>query len=289
MTEGTILKGIGGFYYVRCDKGVIYETHACGRLRREGITPLVGDRVRLTAENDSINEVLPRRCAFVRPPVANIDQMIVVLAVLSPKADLRLIDTMLLYSESKSVDAAVCINKSDLDDAEECARIKSIYDRAGYKTIITSAKEGVGERELVSLLKGKISALTGNSGVGKSSLLNYIEQNFSLETGEISKKTERGKHTTRHVELMPLSVGGYVLDTPGFGKIEIPKMAKEEIAAHFPDFAPYKDKCRYSDCAHTAENGCAVVQAVEEGKVSQSRFESYLTFFQELKDYKQWK
>jgi len=284
--KGRIIKGIGGFYYVRCENGEIYETRACGRFRKEKITPLVGDMVELDASLGSVTEILPRSCEFIRPPVSNISQMIVVFSTVSPKVDLRLVDTMLLYIETKGIKGAVCINKSDLDDEENIAKVKDIYEKAGYRAIVTSASLGKGGDELKSLLKDNISAFAGNSGVGKSSLLNIIDSDFDLQTGNISEKIQRGKHTTRHVELLPLSFGGYVLDTPGFGKIDVPEMEAKYLQDYFREFEDFKDGCQFTGCSHTKEKGCAVRAALDEGKISLSRYESYLEFYENLKDYK---
>ena len=284
--EGRIIKGIGGFYYVRCENGETYETRGCGRFRKEKITPLVGDMVKLDDSCGSVTEILPRSCEFIRPPVSNISQMIVVFSTVSPKVDLRIVDTMLLYIETKGIKGAVCINKSDLDEEENIVKVKEIYEKAGYPVVVTSARERLGGDRLKSLLKDEISAFAGNSGVGKSSLLNLIDNDFDLQTGDISEKIQRGKHTTRHVELLPLPFGGYVLDTPGFGKIDVPLMEAKYLGDYFRDFEEYKDKCYFTGCSHTKEKGCAVRDAVDEEKISLSRYESYLEFYEKLKDYK---
>ncbi len=286
--EGIIIKGIGGFYYVRCDDGNTLETRGCGRFRKEKITPLVGDRVLLDESLGSVVEILPRTCEFIRPPVSNITQMIVVFSTVSPKVDLRLVDTMLLYIEEKGIKGAVCINKSDLDDHENIEKIKNIYESAGYETIVTSAEKGEGGEALSKLLKDNISAFAGNSGVGKSSLLNLIDGSFSLETGNVSEKIQRGKHTTRHVELLPLSFGGYVLDTPGFGKIDLPIIEAKYLEDYFKEFEPYKEGCKFTGCSHLKEKGCAVREAVENKEISLSRYESYVEFFEKLKAIKPW-
>lgn len=290
MANGIIIKGIGGFYYVRTDDGVVHETHAAGRFRKDGMIPLVGDRVELTENLDAISGICARKCSFIRPPVANIDQMIVVLCVNSPKVDLNLADKFLLYIETNNVDAVICINKSDIADKNEIDAIKEIYEKSGYCVIVTSAEKGLGAEDLKVILKGKISAFAGNSGVGKSSLLNLIEKDFALSTGEVSKKILRGKHTTRHVELMELSFGGYVLDTPGFGKINLPLMEAENVQLYFREFQKFIPDCRHRGCMHTKDTeGCAVLKAVNNSKIAQSRYESYLSFCEELKDYRQWK
>ena len=245
----------------------------------------MGDRVKLDESLGSVIEIFERSCEFVRPPVSNITQMIVVFSTVSPKVDLRLVDTMLLYIEAKGIKGAVCINKSDLDDAENIENIKKIYESAGYPVIVTSAEKGLGGEALAKLLKGNISAFAGNSGVGKSSLLNLIDSGFSLQTGDVSEKIQRGKHTTRHVELLPLSFGGYVLDTPGFGKIDLPIMEAKYLEDFFREFKEYKNECKFSGCSHTKEKGCAVK---EKGKISASRYESYTEFYERLKEFKPW-
>ena len=290
MAKGMIVKGIGGFYYVRTEDGKIYETHAAGRFRKEGITPLVGDMVELTQSLDAISAISERKCAFVRPPVANIDQMIVVLSTASPAVDLTMADRFLFYIEKNGIDAVICINKTDLDEKGEVEKVREIYEKAGYRVIVTSAVQKKGADELKAVLKDKISAFSGNSGVGKSSLLNLIDSDFALSTGEVSKKIMRGKHTTRHVELMELSSGGFVLDTPGFGKIDLPKMPAEDVQLYFREFGKYIPLCRHRGCLHTKGTaGCAVINAVQSGEIAQSRYESYLAFCGELKDYKEWK
>lgn len=288
MTEGIIVKGIGGFYYIKTVDGKIHETRACGRFRKQGITPIVGDRVLITENLDSISEILPRSCEFIRPAVANIDQMIIVISLVSPAVDLRLVDTMLLYAEKKDVESIICINKSDLNAGDGYCEVSRIYKMAGYRVIVASAKDGKGREEIKNVLKDKITALGGNSGVGKSSLLNLIEKEFALKTGEVSQKIERGKHTTRHVELLPLSFGGFVLDTPGFGKIDLLKMEKENIKYYMREMKDLNESCMFGGCNHISEKGCAVLKAVKENKISASRHESYLAFFEELKDYKDW-
>ena len=287
-TVGTIIKGIGGFYYVKTDDNSVYETHACGRFRKEKIIPLVGDRVYLTQKLDSICEILPRKSEFIRPPVANIDNMVVVMSASFPEANLRLTDTMLFYFESRGTDVVICINKSDSDSDGKAKKLSDIYTSAGYRVIITSAVNKMGKDELESVLKGKITAFAGSSGVGKSSLLNLVCKEYNLETGTLSSKTERGRHTTRHVELLELPFGGYVLDTPGFGKIDLPKITADATADYFREFKKYEGMCRFTGCTHTSERDCAVLEAAEKGEIQPSRMESYLAFFNELKENKAW-
>ena len=214
--------------------------------------------------------------------------MIVVISTVYPKVDLHFIDTLLFGIETHGIDAAVCINKSDLDEDGSISEVFDIYTKAGYKTIITSAKDGRGKEELYALLKDKITAFAGNSGVGKSSLLNLIGEDLNLKTGTLSAKTEKGRHTTRHTELLPLPGGGYVLDTPGFGKLDLPPMTADEAEKYFREFAPYRDNCKFTGCSHTSERGCAVLEAAERGEIAKSRMESYFDFYNKLKEYKKW-
>ena len=233
-------------------------------------------------------EIYPRSCEFVRPAVSNINQMIVVISTVYPRVDLHFTDMLLFGIETRGIDAAICINKSDLDKDGSISNVLDIYTKAGYKVVITSAKNGFGKEELNGLLKDKITAFTGNSGVGKSSLLNLVGENLGLETGTLSAKTEKGRHTTRHTELLLLPGGGYVLDTPGFGKPNMPPMTADKAQKYFREFAKYRDNCKYAGCSHTGERGCAVWAALRRGEIAQSRMESYLDFYDKLKEYRKW-
>jgi len=288
--NGIILKGIGGFYYVEAADAV-YECKARGVFRKEKTTPLAGDRVTITvnenAEN-TIDEIKPRKNFLLRPPVANIDNLIIVVSTVEPKPSTFVIDRLIAVAEKKKIEPVVVISKSDLSDARE---LYSIYTLAGFRTVIISNKTGEGVDEVKKLLEGKISAFTGNSGVGKTSLLNNIDTSLSLETSEISKKLGRGKHTTREAQLFK-ACGGYIIDTPGFSSFELDKsnlIMKDDLAECFREFAPYIDKCKFaSSCTHTCDRGCAVIQAVEDGKISRSRHQSYVKFYNEVKDIKEW-
>lgn len=286
MPSGVIIKGIGGFYYVKSE-GKIYECKARGLFRKEKITPMVGDRVEFenTDKKCSITEIKERDNAFVRPPVANVDLMAVTICPSNPEPNLRLVDSFLLMSEAENVSAVICINKTDISDGSD---IKKIYESAGYKVIMTSAKNRVGTDELKSVIKGKITAFTGNSGVGKSSLLNALGIKNQMQTGELSDKTQRGKHTTRHVELLETEDGDLVLDTPGFSSFEMPEIKKEELQFFFPEFEPYIGKCRFRGCAHINEPDCAVKAALEDKKIADSRYESYKDMYEERKNAKEY-
>lgn len=289
FTQGIITKGIGGFYYISCDDGAVYETRACGRFRKENIIPRVGDRVEISDEKDFVTEILPRKNELIRPPVANIDMIVVVASLVSPKVDMFMIDAFLLSARAAGIDAMLCINKSDLCTEEECNAFCDIYKTAGYNTVIVSAAQNCGVEILKTCLKDKVTAFAGNSGVGKSSLLNIIGEDLGLETGVVSEKLARGKHTTRHVELFPLKSGGYVLDTPGFSRIELTDILSENLAGLYPEISAIEEPCKFTGCVHLKEPGCAVKSAVLDGRIHEKRYESYRYFYEKLKENKFWK
>ena len=288
--NGTIIKGIGGFYYVEA-ADEIYECKARGVFRKEKLSPLVGDKVTISinenAEN-TIDEIMPRKNALTRPPVVNIDNLIIVVSTVEPKPSTLVIDKLIAVAEHKNIEPIIVITKSDLASAQE---IFDIYTLAGFKTIIVSNETKDGVDEVKAVLKYKISALTGNSGVGKTSLLNNLDETLALKTAQISKKLGRGRHTTRQAELYRVC-DGFVVDTPGFSSFEIDKsdiILKDELAYCFRDFSDYIEKCKfYPSCTHTADKGCAVVEAVNEGKISKSRHNSYVQLYNEVKDIKEW-
>lgn len=288
--NGTIIKGIGGFYYVEA-ADEIYECKARGVFRKEKLSPLVGDKVTISinenAEN-TIDEIMPRKNALTRPPVVNIDNLIIVVSTVEPKPSTLVIDKLIAVAEHKNIEPIIVITKSDLASAQE---IFDIYTLAGFKTIIVSNETKDGVDEVKAVLKDKISALTGNSGVGKTSLLNNLDETLALKTAQISKKLGRGRHTTRQAELYRVC-DGFVVDTPGFSSFEIDKsdiILKDELAYCFRDFSDYIEKCKfYPSCTHTADKGCAVVEAVNEGKISKSRHNSYVQLYNDVKDIKEW-
>ena len=288
--NGTIIKGIGGFYYVEA-ADEIYECKARGVFRKEKLSPLVGDKVTISinenAEN-TIDEIMPRKNALTRPPVVNIDNLIIVVSTVEPKPSTLVIDKLIAVAEHKNIEPIIVITKSELASAQE---IFDIYTLAGFKTIIVSNETKDGVDEVKAVLKDKISALTGNSGVGKTSLLNNLDETLALKTAQISKKLGRGRHTTRQAELYKVC-DGFVVDTPGFSSFEIDKsdiILKDELAYCFRDFSDYIEKCKfYPSCTHTADKGCAVVEAVNEGKISKSRHNSYVQIYNEVKDIKEW-
>ena len=285
MAEGRIQKALSGFYYV--DTGAeVLTCRARGKFRKEGLSPLVGDRVTVRELGNGegfVESILPRKNAFERPAVANIDQLVVIGSAAIPKTDPFLIDRIAAIAALKGCEVVVLLNKCDLDPAEELYRI---YTAAGFPTLRISAETGEGLEELIPLITGKLSAFTGNSGVGKSSILNALDPAFQLKTGEISTALGRGRHTTRHVELFRLSCGAEIMDSPGFSSFETEELnleLKHRLSETFREFAPYLGECQFLDCSHTKEKGCAVREALEAGKLQPSRYQSYLRLFEELK------
>lgn len=288
--EGVIRKALSGFYYVQVGEEEV-TCRARGKFRHQKITPLVGDRVAITRQPDgsgSLDEILPRRNAFQRPAVANIDQLVIIASGAIPVSDPFLLDRIISLAESKGCQPILCVNKWDLVPAQE---LLDIYRTAGIPALPVSAVTGQGIEELRGLLAGKISAFTGNSGVGKSSILNALDPAFALATGQISEKLGRGRHTTRHVELFPVA-GGLIADTPGFSAFDQEKggeaLDKETLAETFREFRPYLGQCRFVGCAHVKEKGCAVLEALAEGKISPSRHRSYVRLYELAKENKPW-
>ncbi len=249
----------------------------------------MGDRVKLSEAADYVTEILPRKSEMIRPPVANIDKILVVASLVSPEVDTIMIDAFLLSAEERGIPTILCINKSDLVQEEEIEAFRAIYEKAGYTVVVTSAAKEEGIAALRPHLKDSVTALAGNSGVGKSSLLNAIIEEFTAETGKVSERLLRGKHTTRHVELFPLSFGGFILDTPGFSRVELPGITADGLAALYPEIAAVETPCKFVGCMHNKEPGCAVKEAVASGKIHQKRYESYLYFYEKLRENKFWK
>lgn len=291
MSRGRIRKALSGFYYVELDTGETLQCRARGKFRQEGLTPLVGDWVEVReteAGQGMVWEIEPRRNAFVRPAVANIDQLVIIASAAVPATEPFLIDRVSAIAALKDCGVVVCVNKCDLEPGDELA---DVYRRAGFPTVRVSAATGEGLDQLIPLISDKLSAFTGNSGVGKSSILNRIDPRFSLSVGEISEKLGRGRHTTRHVELYQLSCGAAVVDTPGFSSFDAEDLnleLKERLPETFPEFRPYLDSCRFVGCSHTREKGCAVLAAVKSGDIPHSRHQNYVRLYQELKDLRAW-
>ena len=279
---------MSGFYYVKSAEGTV-ECRARGRFRHEKSIPLVGDRVIYTATEPGrgvLTEIQPRKNSFIRPPLANIDKMVIIASDAVPVTDTYLIDRMTAIAVNNNCEPVICINKLDLDPVE---RLYNIYIKAGFTVVRTSAKTGEGIDELIDTIKESTCAFTGNSGVGKSSILNFIEPGFRISVGDISKKLGRGRHTTRHVELYKLSCGAFVADTPGFSAFDSGHLAeKEELQHLFSEFEPYYGKCRFPDCIHIKEPGCAVLAALDAGELQKTRYDSYVRLFEHELDYKDW-
>lgn len=291
--QGKIVKGIAGFYYVHVVESGIYECKAKGAFRKEKIKPLVGDDVVIdildeTEKLGNIIEILPRKNELIRPAVANIDQALVVFAVTEPKPHFNLLDRFLIMMESKEIPVVLCFNKVDIASKPEIQELKDIYQECGYPVIFTSALEDDNIEEVRDILLGKTTAIAGPSGVGKSSIINLLQEGIHMETGSISKKIARGKHTTRHSELIPIDGNSYIMDTPGFSSLYVNEFEKEELKYYFREFEAYEGKCKFQGCDHIHEPSCAVKDALEAGKIHEVRYKDYLEMYQELKDKKRY-
>lgn len=292
MAEGIIFKALSGFYYLYDAQGEVISCRARGKFRHQKVSPLVGDRVRYTPlepGTGSLDEILPRKNEFRRPAVANIDQLVIIASGAIPQTDPFLIDRVVSIAEGKGCDSILCLNKSDLDRADE---LMDIYQQAGFRVIRVSARTGEGIDALADAIAGKVSAFTGNSGVGKSSILNALEPEFGIPVGEVSQKLGRGRHTTRHVELFRLKNGAIVADTPGFSSFDVEEDEqvgrKETLASTFREFAPYIKDCYFTGCSHRKEKGCALLAALKEGKISPSRHASYVRLYAQAEQIKDW-
>jgi len=282
--EGIIIKGIGGFYYVKIDNE-IYECRARGLFRKKKITPLVGDRVKIDiSENKTgyVQEILKRKTELFRPPVANVEKVIIVFAAQNPNPNLWLIDRFILLAESQNLDVVICITKIDLAEEDVLNEMIEVYEKTGYQVYKINNKTGYGIESLKSELKDNISVFAGPSGVGKSTLLNNIQPELKLQTGEVSDKTKRGKHTTRHVELLNLDFGGHVLDTPGFSSMDIYYLEDNQVKDLFIEMRENSDFCKYRGCMHLNEPSCEIKRMVEVGEISDSRYQNYISFVEEI-------
>ncbi len=287
--NGIILKAISGFYYVSAD-GELYECKARGSFRNAGVSPVVGDRVEFTPNGKYgvVEGVLPRSSILERPTIANIDRLIIVSSYTTPAPDALMIDRLTVLCEFNGIEPVIVFNKCDMGDF---SKWQALYEAVGYKTFTVSAKTGEGIENIKACVSDSVTAFSGNSGVGKSSILNAIFPELSLKTGEVSQKLGRGRHTTRHTELYPHKYGGYVADTPGFSVVSATSdllRLKAELADCFPEFREYSGACRFNNCTHTCEKGCAVLTAAQDGKIQKSRHESYKAMFDELRDVTHW-
>lgn len=290
MQKGIIIKALSGFYYVSAD-GVTYECKARGSFRKSGVSPLVGDCVEFEVVGEKsgvVDKILPRKNSVARPPVANIDKLFIVSSYTSPQPNTSIIDKMTVIAEYNGIEPIIVFNKCDMGDF---SYYRSVYEKAGFKTYVISALVGSGYEALEQEMKDCITAFTGNSGVGKSSILNRIFGEERIATGEVSEKLGRGRHTTRHTELYALPFGGFVADTPGFSSLELDNSdydLKENLSYNFRDFEPFLGECKFSSCTHTKESGCGILKAVKSGEIAESRHKSYVELFEEMKDLKPW-
>ena len=295
--QGKIIKGIAGFYYVHVSDancaGNVYECKAKGVFRKDHQKPLVGDDVVLDILDEdkklgNITRILPRHSELIRPAVANVDQAMVIFAIKKPQPNFNLLDRFLIMMEQQKLPTIICFNKLDIDEDGQGVNYRKIYEKCGYRTLLVSASEGTGVEELKCLLAGKTTTVAGPSGVGKSSLVNRFQDNTRMETGSISKKIDRGKHTTRHTELIAVAEDTYILDTPGFSSLGMFGMQKEDLASFYPEFAEYEKYCKFAGCAHINEPVCGIKDAVEEGAIPKLRYENYRLLYEELKSEKRY-
>ena len=287
--QGKIIKGIAGFYYVHVVEFGVYECKAKGAFRKEKVKLLVGDNVEIDVLNEekklgNVVKLLPRENELIRPAVANIDQALVVFAITKPKPHFNLLDRFLVMMESKKIPIVLCFNKKDIAEEKEIRELEEIYESCGYRIIFTSAKEEENIKLVKEVLRGKTTAVAGPSGVGKSSLINLFQSEIQMETGSVSEKIERGKHTTRHSELIPIDKESYIMDTPGFSSLYVNEFEKEDLKYYFPEFEQYEGLCKFNGCDHIHEPNCMVKQAVEEGKIHRVRYENYMEMYKELQE-----
>lgn len=290
--QGKIIRGIAGFYYVHAkgasEDGIVYECKAKGIFRKDHRKPLVGDDVEFTVLDEekavgNITALLPRKSELIRPAVANVDQALVIFAIVKPQPNFNLLDRFLIMMERQGLPTVICFNKLDLDEDGQGERYREIYERCGYHTLLASAGRNQGVEELRGVLSGKTTTVAGPSGVGKSSLVNCLQDKARMQTGSISEKIDRGKHTTRHTELIAVAEDTYILDTPGFSSLGLFELTKEELSSFYPEFVRFEKNCRFAGCSHMSEPVCGVKDAVESGEISQMRYENYRLLYEELR------
>ena len=290
--QGRIIRGIGGFYYVYVSGKGILECKAKGVFRKNKLKPLVGDFVEVSLLSEegkgNIDQVLERKNELIRPAVANIDQALVIFSMTGPEPNLNLLDRFLIMMQQKEIPGILVFNKCDLVGEEQRERLRSVYEKSGCKILFVSAKKQQGIQEIKELLEKKTTTVAGPSGVGKSSLINLLQSSVNMETGSISEKIQRGKHTTRHAEFIFMGEDTYILDTPGFSSLAVFDMEKEELEQYYPEFEEYKENCRFHGCSHTHEPGCRIKEAVKEGNINKERYHNYLLIYEELKNKKKY-
>lgn len=291
--KGKIVKGIAGFYYVHTVESGIYECKAKGIFRKNHQKPLVGDDVEIAVLDEkekegNIDALLPRKNELIRPAVANVDQALIVFSVTDPEPHFNLLDRFLVMMEEKEIPVILCFNKQDIAKAPQIKELQEIYQNCGYQVVFTSALKDENIGQIYELIAGKTTVIAGPSGVGKSSIINILQPEAKMETGEISRKIARGKHTTRHSELFTVDQNTYIMDTPGFSSLFVNEMGKEELKFDFPEFAPYEGQCKFQPCDHIHEPHCAIKQALEDGKIHPTRYKSYTELYEELKNKKKY-
>ncbi|MDD3205731.1 MAG: ribosome small subunit-dependent GTPase A [Lachnospiraceae bacterium] len=291
--QGKIIKGIAGFYYVHVLEKGIFECKAKGIFRKEHNKPLVGDNVELQVLNEeeklgNVEKILPRKNALIRPAVANVDQAMVIFSITKPAPSFNLLDRFLITMERQQIPCIICFNKEDIAAEEERNELIKAYGTCGNQLLFVSAKEKSGIEEIKKYLRGRTTTVAGPSGVGKSSIVNCLQEDIDMETGSISNKIERGKHTTRHSQLIAIEEDTFIFDTPGFSSLSIQDIEKEELGKYYPEFVLYEKDCKFQGCAHIHEPVCGIKEALKEGKISQTRYDNYCVLYQELSDKKKY-
>ena len=286
---GRILKGISGFYYVYVVESGIYECKAKGIFRKDKTKPLVGDEVRILVISEeektgNVEEILPRSMELLRPPVANVDQALVIFAMKQPLPNLRLLDSFLVNMEEKRLQTVICFNKAELVEEKECESLRKTYESAGYKVIFSSMKTDRGLDEIKEVLHGKLTTVAGPSGVGKSTIINALQSEVKMETDGMMKKMDSGKQTTRHSQLIRIDENSFIMDTPGFGSVDLPEISEDGLDEFFPEMRDEKYDCKFAGCAHLKEPECAVKEKLLSGGIANSRYENYQAFYDELKN-----